>query len=49
MKIYQSKKPKHPKKKKEGPTSKKTKESLERANHGENIKFLNPLLLRETY
>jgi hypothetical protein len=34
----------------EGPTLKKTKESLKRTNHKENIKFLNPLfLLQEAY
>jgi hypothetical protein len=29
----------------EGPTAKKTKEPLKKANHKENIKFPNPLLL----
>jgi hypothetical protein len=33
----------------EGPIPKKTKESPKRANHKENIKFLNPLLLQEAY
>jgi hypothetical protein len=33
----------------EGPMSKKTKEPSKRANHKENIKFLNPLLLQEAY
>jgi len=30
----------------EGPTSKKTKEPPKSANHKENIKFSNPLLLK---
>jgi hypothetical protein len=48
-------KPKHPtkwgkiKNKIEGPTSKKTTEPPQRANHKGNIKFLNPLLSREAY
>jgi hypothetical protein len=33
----------------EGPPSKKTKEPPKKANHKGNIKFLNPLLMREAY
>jgi hypothetical protein len=33
----------------EEPTSKKTKKPTTRANHKGNIKFLNPLLLRQAY
>jgi hypothetical protein len=52
-------KPKHSKKQKgvggdirnkmEGPMSKKIKKPPKRVNHKGNIKFLNPLLLREAY
>jgi hypothetical protein len=33
----------------EGPTSKKMKVPAKRVSHKGNIKFLNPLLLRESY
>jgi hypothetical protein len=33
----------------EGAMSKKTKKPLKKVNHQRNIKFLNPLLLREAY
>jgi hypothetical protein len=33
----------------EGPTSRKTNEPPKRADHKENIKFLNPLQSQETY
>jgi hypothetical protein len=48
-------KPKTPKKrgntknKKEGPTSKKTKEQPKRTNHKENIEFSNSLLSQQAY
>jgi hypothetical protein len=50
-------KPKHPKKKggentknkKEGPMSKKTKESTKKVNHKGNIKFPNSLPLQEAF